>query len=99
MGSKFWMVVVLCVAATAVSEEASKADPHHYKMAFENAEVQVVYIHYGPHEKSVMHDHPKGVVVYVSDGPPAVYRSKWQGARGFRQARRSTLVPALQTYS
>ena len=24
--------------------------------------------HYGPHEKSVMHDHPGGVVVNITDG-------------------------------
>lgn len=69
MYSKLWATALLCLFATAlVSEEASKADPQHYKLAFENDEVQVVYIHYGPHEKSPLHDHPKGVVVYVSDG-------------------------------
>jgi quercetin dioxygenase-like cupin family protein len=69
MHPKFWAVALLCLTATTVwTEEASKADPQHYKMAFENDEVQVVYIHYGPHEKSPMHDHPKGVAVYVSDG-------------------------------
>ena len=68
MYSKFWVIVLLCVTATALSQEASQVDPKHYKMAFENDEVQVVYIHYGPHEKSPLHDHPKGVVVYVSDG-------------------------------
>jgi quercetin dioxygenase-like cupin family protein len=30
--------------------------------------VQVVYIHYGPHEKSAMHDHPAGVVVNLTNG-------------------------------
>ena len=50
MYSKMWLLVLLCVTATALSEEASKADPKHYKIAFENDEVQVVYIHYGAHE-------------------------------------------------
>jgi quercetin dioxygenase-like cupin family protein len=68
MYSKMWLLVLLCVTATALSEEASKADPKHYKIAFENDEVQVVYIHYGAHEKSPSHEHPRGVVVYVSDG-------------------------------
>ena len=67
MYSKMWPLVLLCIAATALSEEASKADSKHYKTAFENDEVQVVYIHYGAHEKSPMHEHPRGVVVYVSD--------------------------------
>jgi quercetin dioxygenase-like cupin family protein len=69
MRSKFWAAALLCLAATAVlPEEATKIDPQHYKLGFENDEVRVVYIHYGPHEKSVMHEHPRGVVVYVSDG-------------------------------
>jgi quercetin dioxygenase-like cupin family protein len=69
MCSRLWLVTLLCLTATAlVSEEASKADPKHYKLAFANNDVQVVYIHYGPHEKSPMHDHPRGMVVYISDG-------------------------------
>jgi hypothetical protein len=40
----------------------------HYKLAFENDSVQVVYIHYGPHEKSVLYQHPAGVVVNLTDG-------------------------------
>jgi quercetin dioxygenase-like cupin family protein len=30
--------------------------------------VQVVNIHYGPHEKSRIHDHPGGVVVVLTEG-------------------------------
>jgi hypothetical protein len=29
--------------------------------------VDVVSVHYGPHEKSVLHDHPGGVVVSLTD--------------------------------
>ena len=43
------------------------ADPAHYKVEFENDKVRVVRIHYGPKEKSVMHSHPAGVVVFLSD--------------------------------
>jgi hypothetical protein len=35
-------------------------------LAFENEKVQVVYIQYGPHEKSRMHSHPQGVVVNIT---------------------------------
>jgi quercetin dioxygenase-like cupin family protein len=69
MRSRFWLLpLFLLVASAARPEQAIKADPQHYRLAFENEAVQVVYIHYGPHEVSPMHDHPKGVVVYVSDG-------------------------------
>src|ERR1700681_464425 len=37
-------------------------------MAFENEAVQVVNVHYGPHEKSSMHAHPGGVVVALTAG-------------------------------
>jgi len=30
--------------------------------------VQVVSVHYGPHEKSTMHEHPGGVVVVITAG-------------------------------
>jgi quercetin dioxygenase-like cupin family protein len=60
---------LLCLAAAiAWAQDAAKVDPKHYKVEFENSEVQVLRIHYGPHEKSVMHSHPAGVVVYLSDG-------------------------------
>ena len=47
--------------------DAVVADPAHYKVEFENDKVRVVRINYGPKEKSVMHSHPDGVVVFLSD--------------------------------
>jgi quercetin dioxygenase-like cupin family protein len=60
--------VCLFAAALASAQDAAKVDPTHYKVEFENSQVRVLRIHYGPHEKSVMHSHPAGVVVYLSDG-------------------------------
>jgi len=40
----------------------------HYKLAFENEWVQFVDVHYGPHEKSRMAEHPGGVVVVLTEG-------------------------------
>lgn len=65
---------VLCAAlgvfavTLATAQDAVKADPKHYKVETENAQVRVLRIHYGPHEKSVMHSHPASVVVFLSDG-------------------------------
>ena len=36
-------------------------------MELENAQVRVLRIHYGPHEKSVMHSHPNLVVIPLAD--------------------------------
>jgi quercetin dioxygenase-like cupin family protein len=64
----FCAAVCLFVAALASAQDAAKVDPTHYKVEFENSQVRVLRIHYSPHEKSVMHSHPAGVVVYLSDG-------------------------------
>jgi quercetin dioxygenase-like cupin family protein len=65
----------LCVAslvfffsAVALAQDPTKVEPTHYKLAFENEYVQVVNVHYGPHEKSSMHAHMGGVVVVLSAG-------------------------------
>jgi quercetin dioxygenase-like cupin family protein len=55
------------VCCTVLSQDATKVEPKHYRLAFENDKVQVVYIHYGPHEKSREHSHPQGVVVNVTE--------------------------------
>src|SRR6266853_6495679 len=59
----------LCLAANAaLAQDPTVTEPTHYKLAFENDAVQVVDVHYGPHEKSKMHSHPGGVVVYITKG-------------------------------
>lgn len=62
-------VAVLCfVANISAAQDPTKVEPKHYKLQFENERVQVVDVHYGPHEKSEMHDHPGGVVVVITGG-------------------------------
>ena len=47
--------------------DALTADPSHYAVLFENAEVRVLRIQYGPKEKGQMHDHPRSVTVFLTD--------------------------------
>jgi hypothetical protein len=61
-----WLTLLLC--AFAVAQDPLKVEPTHYKLAFENEFVQVVNVHYGPHEKSNLHAHMGGVVVVLSAG-------------------------------
>jgi quercetin dioxygenase-like cupin family protein len=61
------MALVPLALSLALAQDATKVEPRHYKLAFENDKVQVVYIHYGPHEKSKEHSHPQGVVVNVTE--------------------------------
>jgi len=62
------VVVILSSVAVAFAPDPTKVEASHYKIAFENSSVQVVNIHYGPHEKSGLHDHPGGVVVVITSG-------------------------------
>ncbi len=65
----FCTAVMVCLAANvAAAQDPTKVEPKHYKLDFENDRVQVVNVHYGPHEKSEMHDHPGGVSVAVTGG-------------------------------
>jgi len=45
-----------------------KLDPKHYKVVTDNDQVRVLRAKYGPHEKSVMHEHPASVAVFMNDG-------------------------------
>jgi quercetin dioxygenase-like cupin family protein len=62
------LVVAFAISVLAYAQDPTKVEPKHYRLAFENEHVQVVDVHYGPHEKSVLHDHPGGVVVCISGG-------------------------------
>jgi quercetin dioxygenase-like cupin family protein len=61
-------IVLGLAVSSALAQDPTKVEPKHYKLDFENEHVQVVSIHYGPHEKSQMHEHPGGVVVVITGG-------------------------------
>jgi quercetin dioxygenase-like cupin family protein len=70
MRSKLFLVgAFVCLAVSfGLAQDPTKVESKHYKLDFENERVQVVSVHYGPHEKSALHDHPGGVVVCLSEG-------------------------------
>ena len=55
-------------AAAKTALDPVKLDSKHYKVVIDNDQVRVLRANYGPHEKSVMHEHPASVAVFVSDG-------------------------------
>ncbi len=58
---------LLCLAlSAAMAQDPVKVDSKHYKVEYENEQVRVLRITYGPHEKSVMHEHPAGVAVFLT---------------------------------
>ena len=62
------LAVCLCLAPALWAQDATKVDPKHYTVVSENDQVRILKVHYGPHEKSVMHSHPKCVAVFLTDG-------------------------------
>ncbi|MEE9207617.1 MAG: hypothetical protein V3U67_04465 [Gemmatimonadota bacterium] len=61
-------VALLLTTSVANAQDASVADPDHYVVEFENDHVRVLRVTYGPNESSVLHEHPKNVVVALTDG-------------------------------
>lgn len=58
---------IVSLAATALAQDATKVDAKHYTVEFENSQVRVLRVKYGPNEKSVMHKHPNAVAVFLTD--------------------------------
>ena len=66
--------VMLGAASTVVAQrpaasypDAVTADPTHYRVAFENDVARFLRVKYGPGEKSVMHRHLPGCVIFLTD--------------------------------
>lgn len=57
----------LCAASAVTAQDPVKVDSNHYKVEFENEEVRVLRIKVGPHEKSIMHQHPNAVAIFMTD--------------------------------
>ena len=58
---------VTILSGYCFAQDAVKVDPKHYKVEFENDQVRVLRITYGPGEKSVMHEHPDAVAIFLTD--------------------------------
>ncbi|HET7209830.1 MAG TPA: cupin domain-containing protein [Terriglobales bacterium] len=63
-------ILAACIALTPVvsAQDPVKVDPQHYSVVSENDQVRILKVHYGPHEKSVMHSHPASVAVFLTEG-------------------------------
>jgi len=48
-------------------QDPVRIDSGHYSVEVDNEDVRVVRIKYGPREKSVMHSHPKSILVALTD--------------------------------
>jgi len=60
------IAMITCVMSAA-AQDGTKVDSKHYKVEFENDQVRVLRITYGAGEKSVMHEHPANLAVFLTD--------------------------------
>lgn len=60
-------VLTLFVSVPASAQDPVEVDATHYSVIFENDQVRVLRIRYGPNEQGVMHSHPDGVAIYLDD--------------------------------
>src|SRR5947209_12896011 len=63
----YGVALCVCFAPILSAQDAAKVDPKHYTVVSENDQVRILKVHYGPHEKSVMHSHPASVAVFLTD--------------------------------
>ena len=61
------LALSLISAVTALAQDATRADPQHYKVEFENDKVRVLRVKAGPREKTATHSHPDAVAIAVTD--------------------------------
>jgi hypothetical protein len=59
---------VLLATGAAVAQDPTQVDAKHYRVTFENDQVRLLRINYGPNEKSVMREHPNSIAVFLTDG-------------------------------
>ena len=69
-GVTFGLILILGIAVASTQSPALdpvNVAPHIFETVLENDQVRVLRITYGPNEKSVMHEHPAGVAVFLTD--------------------------------
>lgn len=62
-----FLTFFLIAAPIALAQDPVQVDGKHYTVMLDNDQVRVLKIRYGPKEKSVMHEHPAGVVVFLNN--------------------------------
>ncbi len=90
------LLLIAVLESLLVAQDPTKVEPKHYTLAFQNAEVEVVNVHYGPHEKSALHDHPGGVVVVLTPGHLRFTDEKGKTREVFAKAGESRWFPPLK---
>ena len=90
------LIAIPCflIATLAYAQDPVKVDPKHYKVELENDQVRILRIHYGAHEKSVPHNHPNSVAVYLTDGKIKFTDASGKTQEATAKAGESSYTPA-----
>ncbi len=62
------VAALLLFAVPVLAQDPVVVDPDHYAVEFENDQIRVLRITYGPGESSVMHEHPAAFAVLLTAG-------------------------------
>lgn len=89
-------LLIVVLDSLLLAQDPTKVEPKHYSLAFQNADVEVVNVHYGPHEKSSLHDHPGGVVVVLTPGHLRFTDENGKTREVFAKAGESRWFPPLK---
>ncbi len=58
---------IVTFAVASMAQDPVKVDSNHYKVEFENDQVRVLRVKVAPGEKSIMHQHPDAVAIFLAD--------------------------------
>src|SRR5215470_9603906 len=64
--AKFMILAALLGVMPAMAQYPVRVRPDIVKVEFENEQIRVLRVHYGPHEKLPMHSHPGRVVIALT---------------------------------
>lgn len=62
-----FVLVLSIVVSVAHAQDPVTVDPSIVKVEFENNRIRVLRVHYGPHQKLAMHEHPAKVAVCLTN--------------------------------
>ena len=93
------VLFVFTLSSIALAQDPVKVDGNHYKVEFENDQVRVLRVKVGAGEKSIMHQHPDAVAIFMTDVNGKFTLSKRNFPGHHFKSRRGTLDTCNYPYA
>ena len=61
------VIALVVFSSSALAQDPVKVDPAHHKVELENVQVRVLRVTLEPGAKTAVHEHPAGVVTFLTD--------------------------------